>query len=355
LKTLNILFGPGNIASIPDNTMFALNKIDTVCARGIANSSHKYVSFRKGWTILSPITSIKKNPFKRIFQELRNRYLIFKLILWADVIVWNWDIDKYSSFLIHLFRKKIYIEWLGSDIRIPEIVMNDNPQYKLSWENGEYGYKIESKERSLRIQQKFKRINAKPLLCPEMTLYLDRNLFADYIPTFQPINLEDFRAIYPAQETQKPILVHTPSNTGAKGTKYVRESIKILANKKLNFTYIEITDQTREKALEAISNCDIFIDQFIMGGYGMASCEAMAMGKPVVSYIMPSVTKLLPKDCPIINTDVNMLTANLEKLIKETSLRNETGLKSRTYIEKYHNADIIARELRKIFITELKK
>lgn len=354
-KTFKVLFGPGNIASIPDNTMFALNKIENVEAWGIAEEKHHYLTFRQRWKFLSPLTSIRKNPFKRIYQEIRNKLILFQYIWWADVIVWNWDIGKYPAKIIRLLGKRIYVEWLGSDIRIPELVMLENPQYKISWESGEYAYKMESRERSLNIQKKFKSINAIPLLCPEMSLFLDRSIFNSHQSTFQPINLESFNIFVPQINNHTPVLVHTPSNTGAKGTKYVRNSIEELRIKQLNFEYIEITGKTRLEALEAISKADIFIDQFVSGGYGMATCEALAMGKPVISYIMPSVKNIIPKECPIINSNVNELTDTLHNLIENAPLRNTIGIQSRQYIEKYHDADQIARELVRMFQEDLKK
>ena len=75
---------------------------------------------------------------------------------------------------------------------------------------------------------------------------------------------------------------------------------------------------TRAEALEIMQKADIFIDQLILGSYGMSSIEAMSFGKPVMTYIMPKVFEAgLPNECPIVNTNPTNLEGNLIALITE--------------------------------------
>ena len=75
-----------------------------------------------------------------------------------------------------------------------------------------------------------------------------------------------------------------------------------------------------------MQKADIFLDQIICGGYGMACTEAMAFGKPVMCYIMPEVFKAgLPEDFPITNTNPDNLKEQLIKLITDPQMRHDTG------------------------------
>jgi hypothetical protein len=358
-NTLKVLFAPSNIASVASITMEALNKNDGICAKGFAKHSHHYWSFGKNWTIINYI-SWRKNPFKRLFQILRKNTKLLQLIFWADIIHWQWDMGGEMIFDLHykilkITRKPVFIEWLGSDIRIPEVVSGDNRYYKEACTKGEYSYKFESAERSLNIQTKFSKLNALPIVCPEMSLFLDRSLFPHFILLYQRIATKKFEIILPDINKSFPVVVHTPSDKNAKGTLQIRTVIASLKDKGHEFEYIEIHNKTRTEAMEAIRKADIFLDQFIIGGYGMAACEAMAMAKPVFCYLMPSVVKVLPSDCPIINTNFDDLEKTLEKFIQCPSLRYTTGQKSRFYVEKYHDADNIAKELIGIYKKALQK
>ncbi len=98
-----------------------------------------------------------------------------------------------------------------------------------------------------------------------------------------------------------------------------------------------------------MKQCDVYIDQLIIGGHGYAALEAMAFGKPVVGYINPVLGKDYPSDLPIFNANPDNIAERLEVLIKDAALRNELGKKGRAYAEKYHDGEKIARELVKIY------
>jgi glycosyltransferase involved in cell wall biosynthesis len=143
--------------------------------------------------------------------------------------------------------------------------------------------------------------------------------------------------------------VHAPSNYSVKGTKYVRQCIENLHNLNYDFQYIEINNCTKAEANLAMSKCDIFIDQLIMGSYGLAACEAMAMGKPTLCYIMPAVEALFPSSLPIVNTTIDNLIDKVTLLLDNSALRNEIGVKSRAYVEQYHDSTKIALQMLDIF------
>jgi hypothetical protein len=243
--------------------------------------------------------------------------------------------------LIKLFRKKCFVLWLGSDIRKPEFVMSHNPYYKALWESGEYDYYYESEQRSAQIQRKFSRIGAIPLVCPEMKLYLNEEFFAQYMDFFQPISIDSYKCIFPSKVNQRPIVLHAPSKLNTKGTFHVREALATLKQKGCDFEYIEVFDKEKHEAEVLMEKCDIFLDQFILGSYGMAACEAMAMGKPVFCYLMQPVIDALPADCPIINANINTLENVIESYLLDANKRYETGKLSRAYVEKYHDANKI--------------
>jgi len=81
----------------------------------------------------------------------------------------------------------------------------------------------------------------------------------------------------------------------------------------------------------------------------------MAFGKPVFCYIMPAVKRMLPHDCPIIDNPIEELEARLAAFITDGELRRNTGQLSRKYVEQYHDADTIAKELIPIYQKALQR
>jgi glycosyltransferase involved in cell wall biosynthesis len=98
-----------------------------------------------------------------------------------------------------------------------------------------------------------------------------------------------------------------------------------------------------------LRKADIFLDQFILGGYGMAAIEAFALGKPVVCFIKPSMVKLYPSDLPAVNGTVDNLTETLEQLILDGPARQCLGRRGRAYAERYHDSVAVAGQLKEIY------
>ena len=93
----------------------------------------------------------------------------------------------------------------------------------------------------------------------------------------------------------------------------------------------------------------MFLDQFVLGGYGLAALEAMALAKPVVLYVKPSLLAQYPTDLPVINATQENLADVLASLLTDGSLRHATGLRSRAYVERHHDALAAARQLISIY------
>jgi glycosyltransferase involved in cell wall biosynthesis len=151
------------------------------------------------------------------------------------------------------------------------------------------------------------------------------------------LNVKDFKVIVP--DNPKPVVAHSPTRRFAKGSRYVMEAVESL-KKEFDFEFKLIEGMPRQEALQIVQNCDIFIDQLLLGSNGMASCEAMSMGKPVLCHIMPAVYENgLPTECPIISTNPDNIRENLGLLLSKPELRIEKGALGRQYAEKYLDVD----------------
>jgi glycosyltransferase involved in cell wall biosynthesis len=348
---VKVLFLPLNIASMPAITAEALNKVPGVEAKCLVQHLNKYNSVND-FTVYLPKIVSRKNPIKWIKHRLSYKRKIKQLILWADVLHYFWSSaldDGEDLQWANDMNKPILIEWLGSDIRNPELLKNYNPFFPEVYNNGYEYHSVESEANSTSRQMLFSRFHATPVLCPEMILYLKKDAFPTFKSVFQRIDCCNFEIYYPNPQKKIPIIVHSPTAAVAKGTNIILSVIEELRHE-YQFEFILLHNLTRKEVLEKIMIADIFLDQLIIGGYGMAAMEAMSFGKPVLTYVMPKVYELgLPANCPIVNTNPENLKAQLIKLITNGQLRHEIGQQSRMYIEEYHDADKLSHQLLNIY------
>ncbi len=332
-------------------TAAAINKISGAQALCIVDQNNTLAS------INDTITVIPRTSKKNIIQSILNGVLYFrrikKWIEWADVLHYAYTPgDKFRRDLAyaHKLNKKIFVEFVGSDIRIPELLSEINPYFKNAYYHENYEYKrVEAPNKELKLQKIFSKYGAIPIVNPEMQLFVNRTLFPTLHQVFFRINVNDFSHLYPKIETKRPVIVHSPSALIAKGSNIILPIIERL-KKKYDFEFIIIHQKPRSEVLELLKKADIFIDQIILGTYAMAAMEAMAYGKPTLCYIMPEVFKNgLTPECPVVNVNPDTIEEKLIELILNPQLRHEIGLKSRTYIENYHNDLTIAHQLIDIY------
>ena len=72
-----------------------------------------------------------------------------------------------------------------------------------------------------------------------------------------------------------------------------------------------IENLQRVDALKKFEQIDVFVDQLIIGWFGVVSLEVMALGKPVICFVKGKGLKFVPKkmlaELPILNADETSL------------------------------------------------
>ena len=162
------------------------------------------------------------------------------------------------------------------------------------------------------------------------------------------LDVNSITPCYPENTNEKRInIVHAPSGNG-KGTKWFLEAMEKLSQKH-NINLILIRNLPQQEAFKEYMKADIIFDQITVGTYGVFAIEAMAMGKPVITYISEDMKKKLPKDLPIVSATPDSLYGVLESLILDSELRNHLGKQGRQYACKYHDCGNNAAVLKAIY------
>ena len=83
-----------------------------------------------------------------------------------------------------------------------------------------------------------------------------------------------------------PLLIaHAPNHTHFKGSLYLERILEKLKTQGHEIAYVRIQGVPNEEVRSLFAKCDIVADQFIGGAYGYTALEAMALGKPVLSFV----------------------------------------------------------------------
>jgi glycosyltransferase involved in cell wall biosynthesis len=238
--------------------------------------------------------------------------------------------------------KRIIAEFFGSDVRLPDTEAKRNPYYVNSYN--------ESEAVNRKRLQAWADITDGEVVFPDHTF----NLFLE--PYFDKIHVVGLRIdcsryapFYPNPDIKRVRVIHAPSQQAFKGTVHVERAVESLKRKGLEFDYIRVSGMAHAEAIKIYKTADIVIDQLCAGAHGAFACEAMALGKPVICYILPELVAGFPEGFPIINANPDTIESVLEEWIQSPRRLHEVGQQSRAYAERVHDARKIAIDLIKIY------
>jgi glycosyltransferase involved in cell wall biosynthesis len=338
---VRILHLPTNIASQLAISVRALRGLG-VEARGLARRT----SPTQDDTGIETVEwSGRLNPVRRLLRGINWRLKLIRAMAWADVLHWHWGDSTWKGLDLKIaawLRKPRVVEFWGSDLREPTLAARDNPFLASAYKR----YPELLGNRSSQSTQRMFQKNGFECLIPgyELSDYLDLRVFSQYYPTRARLILSDFVPEFPEPCKTRPLVVHAPSNQAKKGTEVVLQAMEKLS-KSIRFDFKLIHQMPRNRALEIFKNCDLFLDQFTFGAEGLASYEAMALGKPVICFIKPALRARYPANLPIISADPGTLVQTAASLLKDGARRHELGRQSRLYVETYHDARKVCSDL----------
>ncbi len=155
----------------------------------------------------------------------------------------------------------------------------------------------------------------------------------------------DLTAYDPVPPTgRRPLVVHAPSSRRRKGTEHVLGALDRLD------ADLEIVESLRhDEARDRYRAADIVVDQLNAGWYGIFAIEAMALGKPVVTFLHDEAVRRTEAAfgvrVPIVNATKENLQERLRPLVADADERRRIGAESRAYVERVHDVERVADRL----------
>ena len=284
----------------------------------------------------------------------KKKFLLFYMV--KGILYFIYALFRYNAFHFHFgrslllnkdlsvlkaFHKKLFFEFHGSDVRDAAIAYKRN----------QYFHFPENK----RLQKNLRRRNDKICQKADGIILHDYELRA-YLPKscetifYVPlrINIDAFIPNYPELEVRRVTIVHAPSNPVLKGTEHIVSAVRKLEERH-PIDFILVQNMAQDEAKAIYQKADIIVDQLLLGTYGVFAIEGMALGKPVVTYVMDEMLETYPSELPIQSASVETIEDVLERLILSPQLRREIGMAGRKYVEDYHDYRKVAAYLRKIY------
>lgn len=348
---MKVLHLGANIAFGMTSAIESLRSIGIDC-RGVVDTGVTSYDSERGVTAL-PAWYARSDP-RWLPSHVRRYWTLLSAIRWADLLHWYFGVPmlphdralRWARFL----GKPGIVEFCGSDIRIAEVEDRDDPYFAKYWP--EKYRRIETYEHSREMQERFSRAGFACLTHRSLLPSVQPDLFPNPHLKRHRVPVKRLVPAYPEPVKSRPLVVHCPSDGVVKGTSFITAAVDRL-KARIDFDFRLVQGVPHAEVLAHMRECDVFIDQLLAGDHGTAAVEAMALGKPVVCYIRPSVAARLPPELPIVNANVDSFEQVLETLLHGGERRQELGRLGRTYVERYHDADLLARELEHLYRTVL--
>ncbi len=175
-----------------------------------------------------------------------------------------------------------------------------------------------------------------------------------YVPSpnhfnYWPVDTSCFKPFQPRNRAPgaRLVLAHAPNHEHFKGTKYLLQAIENLQRKGLALELRRAQHVPNEQVLALFEEVDVVVDQLVGGFFGYTALEAMAVGRPVITYVR-SLDLLLP-GFPLLNATPDNIEDILEDLYHGKYDLDAVGAAGQAYVADQHSLYSVANRLKRLY------
>jgi hypothetical protein len=151
-----------------------------------------------------------------------------------------------------------------------------------------------------------------------------------------------------------PVVAHIPSMGLAKGTHLIDGTLTELHDAGL-IEYRRESGVASARMPELVGDADIVLDQFRVGSYGVAACEAMAAGRVVVGHVLPQVRQHVFNatglKLPIVEATPDTIAEALRSVLSDEGSFRHYGEEGARFVDEVHSGARSAATLSKEWIS----
>lgn len=148
-------------------------------------------------------------------------------------------------------------------------------------------------------------------------------------------------------------VVHAPTNPRIKGTDLIEPVLERLQREGV-IEYQRITGVPHAQMPALFARSDVVLDQFRLGSYGVAACEAMASGCVTIGHLDSWVRKRVGDatglEIPLVEAVPDTLEAVLRELATDSDQLRAIGERSRAFVREVHDGRLSATVLKSHWI-----
>jgi hypothetical protein len=159
---------------------------------------------------------------------------------------------------------------------------------------------------------------------------------------YWPIDLERVPSAAPPRREGPLRIAHAPNHSHFKGSHYLEAAIEKLRGQGHAIDYVKVWGVPNAEVIRLFGEADLVADQFIGGAYGYTALEAMARGKPVMTYVRSPDLVEAVEECPLINVTPDTLEETLLWCLNNRDQLAAIGEQGRAYVERWHCIDAVA-------------
>lgn len=137
-------------------------------------------------------------------------------------------------------------------------------------------------------------------------------------------------------------IAHAPNHKHFKGSSYLEAAIETLRAEGAEIDYVKVQGVANTQVIRMFAEADIVADQFIGGAFGYTALEAMALGKPVMTFVRGADLVEAPHECPLINVTPDTLVEVLRWCVTHRDSLARIGAQGEAYVRRWHSVEAVA-------------
>ena len=166
------------------------------------------------------------------------------------------------------------------------------------------------------------------------------------LPSALAIDTEAWKASRDPPAAGPIRVVHASNHRALKGTDDVIAASDRLRRDGVEVELVLLEGVPNEEVRRALEDAHVVAAGFVIGTYELFAVEAMSMSRPVLNYWRPDLLRRYSEEsfageCPIVDTSVEQLEANIRLLAEDPELRARLGEEGRRYVERRHSYEAV--------------
>lgn len=225
--------------------------------------------------------------------------------------------------------------WHGSDIRIPSVHAAQEPESPFG-PRGEYPPQHAAVlERNARRHRAMVEATDQPVFVSTPGL-LDVPR-ATWLPVV--VDVDRWAGAEPFTD-DLPVVAYAPSNSPMKGDAGIDEQLIALERSGV-IRYRRVAGIPAREMPALYREADVVLDQFRLGDYGVAACEAMAAGRVVVGHVGERVREHVQRatgaELPIVEATSRNVGATIRRLLEDREAARVTAAEGAAFVAAVHS------------------